>query len=277
MLAKIAEELKSRGIATQLSTTYKHNTVSPVLLVNTGQTATPSISAEVLAGIGADNLPISEAADAVMDFVNSCSFENPFDLNDTDSLLASLRLDVCKADWNQEMLADTPHKLLPNTDIAVYARLIAGQQSCRLTNMLANQIARTFYEIFDIACENSERAGWRIRTLFEALGLEPIEEMCSPYLIIDTPDSHCGASVMALDDAMDDVCSTFNTDKIWIIPSSHYEVLALPCTGRTNGTDLRQIICEVNDMIVKTQDQLSDHAYLYRFGSGYEKEVIGDA
>ena len=59
-------------------------------------------------------------------------------------------------------------------------------------------------------------------------------------------------------------------DDLYIIPSSVHEVLLLPVHGRLCREEVDSMVKEVNRSVLKPQEILSDHVYIY---SRVSKEV----
>ena len=85
-----------------------------------------------------------------------------------------------------------------------------------------------------------------------------------PMMIIGTNALQYGASLMTIRRVMDKACDSIRTDKIYIIPSSIHEVLAIDyhCIELS---DVQQIVREVNAdrNVMREEDVLCNTVYLY--------------
>jgi hypothetical protein len=62
---------------------------------------------------------------------------------------------------------------------------------------------------------------------------------------------------------MNDLMARYNTETIYILPSSIHELIVLPAKEIVSATELKQIVTEVNEEVLSTDEYLSDNVYQY--------------
>ena len=65
-------------------------------------------------------------------------------------------------------------------------------------------------------------------------------------------------------EVLEQLCSMFNVSKLFVIPSSVHEILAVPYRNDPEIIDfINESIHEINDTELNPMDILSDHVYIY--------------
>jgi hypothetical protein len=104
-----------------------------------------------------------------------------------------------------------------------------------------------------------------LKERLEELGIADIEELAelSMYVLYNR-QRLLGAGLMMVPNVMREAAELMGCDNIVIIPSSVHETMLLPCEeGKTDFTEMTEIIREVNQNSLEEEEILSDHPYLY--------------
>ena len=117
------------------------------------------------------------------------------------------------------------------------------------------------------AIENMNKDGYTIQPINRFLsvldeGFASENADVIPLYILTNQTSVFGASGILKTDLIAEFAKEIGKN-LYIIPSSVHELLFLPDDGQIDVEDLKQIIKDVNDTLVRPQDILSDHAYYY--------------
>ena len=88
------------------------------------------------------------------------------------------------------------------------------------------------------------------------------------YVLL-TPGMHFCAVLMAMEQIMEQVAQELDAD-LYVLPSSIHELIVIPATPLLCLSKLGELVKSVNESTVSSEDILSDHAYFYKRGSGYQ-------
>lgn len=141
-----------------------------------------------------------------------------------------------------------------------------GNMSCIVTEALMDQIDMDAEELRTYARDNL-RKRVSIKSMAEVLlgltGKDMMDGMDEMSLFVATVDSMTyGASVMLLEDVLNDFCLVHNLSSVRIIPSSLHEIL-LVVAPEADESSLNDMIQSVNASELDPFDVLSDHAYRF--------------
>lgn len=168
---------------------------------------------------------------------------------------------------NEASLVHMPHMQL--MDLAIVPYLLIDQVGAcgnKGTMIVQERLLREWnisgQEVINTAIENM--TGQKISFIglddMPCIKEQDFSEQCPLYLLtLDTVTF--GAAVILNRKILEGVCTKLKCDKLYIIPSSVYEVLVMPVEIE-DVREIRQIIQEVNDMLDE-EDVLSDSLYLY--------------
>lgn len=129
------------------------------------------------------------------------------------------------------------------------------------TTFVTNDTGLTHEEIRMAALENLKR-----ETITMDLGsfLTSISgenfEATTDLKIISTKSMHFGAAAMLDTDILDRVA---NGSKIYVLPSSIHEVIAVDAAISMDVKDLRNMVTSINRDVVEDNEILSDNVFLY--------------
>lgn len=212
---------------------------------------------------------------------------------------------------NQKLMQEVPH--IPFLDLAITFYCLVEKReeaigSLQITNELVKEWKIGKAELFKLALENTPRLfPVNIRTMDEIVGgmlqrdMEELiayyrrngiskeavieaEKCCStvlehlrksrevPIYVMSNTSGINGAATLLYENVLKSFAESRQTD-FYVLPSSIHEVLLIPCNGKYDEKELRDMVCEVNQTQVPTEDILSDEVYIYhREGNCFEWE-----
>lgn len=187
-------------------------------------------------------------------------------LLDRDYILSHAELCVCKTDWNEQFLADTPNMTIEGTDLSAYARISLGDGANVVPRAEQLKTAGiTPEELLNAASENSRR-NYKIESLdakiAELLGEEPPAESRSGAYVLSNNSAIHGASAITDPETRAKARDLVGADDVYIIPSSIHECLVMPAANM-RPEEVNAMIREINQAEVKPEERLSDHAYKF--------------
>lgn len=173
---------------------------------------------------------------------------------------------------NEEILKTVPHLVF--LDLAIIFRYVVninedGIGSVVINNSLTNLDAK---ELLKYALINNKRKfTYTIRTMEEimseimGISFEPEEVSSIGMYVISNNIGINGSAVMAYPDVFKKLSDKLNADKLYILPSSIHELIAVPVIGADdfNIKELKDMVMSVNGSEVSPDEILSDNVYLY--------------
>lgn len=178
---------------------------------------------------------------------------------------------VVNSTWNQETLADVPHKNL--SDFAVLYRIMLDDKmetSVVVNNSIMNNWGVSQEDIHKVALSNMKsRMRPYTRNMYDVLadmmGMSkdelPVADGPELYVVGNELGMY-GAAILADTDYLNAVSKELEGDFI-IIPSSVHEVLCLRNNDDIDAEKLQDIIETVNTTEVDVKERLSDIPYVF--------------
>ena len=256
---EIVRNVKNNGVeVTGLSARKNGKAVAPVVYFD--ETAVPEKDAVRLAGI------IRRAQEAPENIVDKITeFENA-------------KKDICfklvNTEKNEGMLESMPHREFLDLSAIYYIHLDWNDgdlASVNIANTLMEGWGVTEEELWDIAFKNTQRIfPAEIDSMQSVLcgllgGDEDLPET-DPGMLVVSNDKKCsGAAVIFYDDVLARLTDRLG-DKIFILPSSVHELIAIPDTGKEDINVLTDMVRSVNRSEVSEKEFLSDNVYHYERG-----------
>ena len=195
---------------------------------------------------------------------------------DYDLVKPNLRMRLINKVANEEILKDTPY--LEYGDLAVIFEVkvdlpTTGRAGAVVKDIHMGTWGATVEELFSAAVEN-QRSEFVItpmwKVLVELMGSgagtmpeEALEEIKADNTlsVLSNEDKMYGAVGLVFTDMLTEYAEEIG-DNLWIIPSSLHEVLISP-SSRMPEEAVTQMIREVNDTQLATEEVLSDHVYFF--------------
>ncbi len=165
-------------------------------------------------------------------------------------------------------------------DLAIIATVSFDDCSVKVNNGLLTAWGKTFDEVLQIAKENFYTGEMRLaplpailNELIETSGTEeekvPEDSMDFTY-VLTNKEGIFAAGLITSETIMNGICEKLESNDLIVIPSSVHECLIMPDVKGINITDITKMVVEVNVTQVELEEVLSDHAYIYRQGIGWE-------
>lgn len=209
-----------------------------------------------------------------------------------------LRPRLCKKDSNLGLMKERPYWEVADLLVTFVAELeingMKGQVS--ITNQIFSLWSGVTEELLYVCAVNNltEFTLTKLDSLFDDMPDEVLAQMfdcCVEevreikvamnneegrfplYILSAGPNGFCGSEIVLNNDVMKEVQRRFGS-AIFLLPSSVNEWLILPSTGVEDIASLRQMVCEVNTIILKRKEELSDGVYTYDFETMTLKRLL---
>ncbi|MDE6211907.1 MAG: hypothetical protein K2M70_00325 [Lachnospiraceae bacterium] len=221
-----------------------------------------------------DGMDLEEAVDVLLDAPFGHDFEVEFDkkfqaesFKDYSRVKEHLRLRLINYEKNIELLKDVPH--VRWNDLAViFCYEIEALKKDGSYIMIRNAHLAAWEETVDILYEDAlknmkDKAAddmLSLSEMFKEMAVPSIEKTPPMYVLTNTSRKF-GAAVMLYSGKMKELADSFGSDLV-IMPSSLHEVLLL-ADDEEKHTSWREMVREVNRLMVEPEEVLSDNIYRY--------------
>ena len=225
-----------------------------------------------------------------MDILNLFSNNQPPECVSEDSLLdfnaikSRIMMRLIHTDSNQELLSDVPH--IPYLDLSIVfylflERSASGQMTVLIHNELSAHWHQSSKKLLGLALKNTpavypadiksmsevmkEIARQNLGSAFNEEYLDKIleeDDHGAPLYVLSNQTGIYGACCMLYQNVLKNFAESLGNDLI-IIPSSIHEVLLTPNEAGISHDFLNSMVTNINGSEVPTEDQLSNHIYLY--------------
>lgn len=182
---------------------------------------------------------------------------------------------------NEELLKLVPHKRF--LDLAIVPYCLLKNSAVGSASILVHHSHVGMWELEEADLMREAEKNTREAMGFEITSLkELVEELYSDeyesreeeeeieMYVLSNKYKLNGAVCMAYEDVLAAFSEHVESD-LYILPSSVHEVLLVPAYCTHGLEQLSEMVREVNTAQIDREDILSDHAYLYRKGVGFEK------
>ncbi|MCR5322028.1 MAG: DUF5688 family protein [Lachnospiraceae bacterium] len=233
-------------------------------------------------------IDMQTVCDKVLDIYRNSELGVNFDvdmINEFSSVRNRLCYKLVNADYNAELLADAPHRIVCGDLAVIYTIIVSQGEGGIATITVRNDLFKywgiTEERMFGIALDNTQRM-FRgtvdsIQNVLRELVTTRMDisnsceffDMCAsesdmvPLYVATNQQKLDGAGVMLYDGLLREFAKRTGSDAFYIIPSSIHEILLIPMTGMMRPEELKAMVREVNATQVAPQDVLSDSVYKY--------------
>lgn len=247
-----------------------------IIIKNPGETISPTVYVEPLFhGIISGKITIEEAVSMIIacaDKHRTDKFNNIRSMLNKEYVYEHVQYKLVNTKKNSALLSTVPHYEFLDLSV-VYTILLPSDgreiASITLKNDLVNLLGIDIDEVKKRALENTRKnQKYSIQNINKIRENIPKELLCMmdiradyylPIYVIDAAFNGC--NVLMDTECLDEVADLVGGD-LFILPSSIYEVIAIPKLG-LNAEECRDIVKSVNTSGLPDTDVLSDNVYTY--------------
>ena len=167
---------------------------------------------------------------------------------------------------NEERLSNRP--FIKVMDLAIIFAFVATDLGrdfgvIHITNEMANNFGLTKDEIWDIAKKNTPKLlEADIVPMSSFVPDESVDAEADEMYILCNKKKAGGAGVLLYDRILENLSSKLESD-LYILPSSIHETIIIRADKDKNISDLQDMVKNINNTVVSTEDILSDKVYHY--------------
>lgn len=184
---------------------------------------------------------------------------------------------------NKELLEDVPYVAFLDLAIVFYCMVMNDQNGSATILIHYSHLEMwgiTVKELYKNAKENTRKLlcseikemNQVIEELFgeKSPGNNEEKGECGRMYILSNTAKLNGAVCILYQNLLSSFAESIGSD-LFILPSSIHEVILIPADGKILQTELEEMVMEVNQTQVETEDILSDHVYYF---SRKEKKIL---
>lgn len=207
--------------------------------------------------------------DAINNMPDVCKASNVATIRDYEKIKDSIVPCVVNSKWNQEVLADVPHRHLSDFSV-IYRIMLSKDTSIIVNNKIMYEWNVSLEAVDQIALSNMEsimkpytKNIYDILEEGKVISRDELPFDDGPeFYVIGNELGMFGASILANTDYLNSVSEELGGDFI-IIPSSVQEILCLKNDDELDLEQLQDMIETVNTESVEVRDRLSDIPYIF--------------
>lgn len=200
------------------------------------------------------------------------------DLNDLFNKLSKDRLILRLVNYesNKDRLKNVVYKTIG--DLAIELRVIVdyvddGYATTSVTDSILEAMGLSKEEAIQIAIDNG-KGDVTLQDMLSLLldmgvdmgiDIDDIDSLEAPMYVLSNKNKLNGAVAMLYSEYLDKVCDKFDSDNVYIIPSSIHEVIVVNAKD-IDPRDVNDMIAEVNNTTVEPEEILSYKLYEYKKG-----------
>ncbi len=189
----------------------------------------------------------------------------------------SISFSLVNKEKNQHLLENCPYREVHDM-VAIPRWHISEDASFIVKNNVMQKLRMTKEEVLDIAQRNTESGEYICKSMDELLkdmlvedgmdedlitGLFPPE--IAPFYVLSNEKNLDGSCAVLSDSFMQRVAEKLGAEKLYLLPSSRHEMLAVNSNLVDNPAELKNMVMEVNSTpdVIRAEDFLSNSIYKY--------------
>jgi hypothetical protein len=229
--------------------------------------------------------PLSVICDHILQTYHSSKPDENIDVSfytNYENISNKILFKLIHAKKNEELLKEIPHILYLDLAIVFYC-LISTTPGGSATILIHNQHLNFWNiqtsDLYQQAlCNTPSLLKVELKnmnTIMQELFIDGQLDDCmeadsSPMYVLTNTQKLYGAGCILYTDVLNQFATRLDTD-LYILPSSIHEVILLPADPDTSVEELNQMVCDVNETQVLSEEILSDHVYFYSLS---QKELL---
>lgn len=184
-------------------------------------------------------------------------------------------------EWNRELLAIRPHKIIANLAVTYHIMMghdFSGVASAPITNALMESWGVDVDTLHDLAIQNMPKllpsTFQTMSSVLASMMGEDAEELLSAMppvdevmFILSNKQKINGAAALLDKEIMKTVIERLGKE-FFVLPSSIHECIIVPATADMDVSTLVSMVREVNQSQVAPDERLSDSVYVYTEDGG---------
>ena len=277
ILKLFTDSVKQRlgdGYEVSTTTVLKNNDtrLTGMIIKESGTNIFPTIYLDDLAEAYQNDFPLDYCIDKILQLYEEHKCTASYDTSDFlnfSSIKDKIYFILVNTSKNKDRLQNIPH--LEIMDLSIIFKVFVntnqlGTASITVHNSLLDLWGLTTKELYPLALANTEKLFpsqiMSMCEILEEMGIQTSEDLYIPMYVLSNTNKHEGANCILYKDVLKDFSNKICND-LYILPSSTHEVILLSAAFSPMGTDLVQMVREINATEVREDEILSNNIYFY--------------
>lgn len=276
------------GYKVEIHKVVKNNDIhlTGLTILDKKNNVAPNIYLEQYFKMCKDGMSMADICMEIISVYENYKVETRFDVasvTDFNRVKDRICYKLINAEYNKEMLSDTPH--IKFYDLAIIFYIVVSNDGSGLATVTVKKPLMEFWNVskeklFELAVENTQRlfeakveslADKMVDMIAAELDEESVQEFYDMMAEVDNlvPMHVCsntsymnGAGTIFYDGLLKKFAEQVNSN-VYIIPSSIHEVLFIPAKYRMSARELKDMVRSVNSTELPPEEILSDNVYYY--------------
>ncbi len=254
-----------------------------ISIAEEGYSAAPTIYLEQFYDRYQSGETIEDIVDQIIEIYEDNKTTQDFDkelFEDYAKTKRNLYLKAVNTEKNADLLKDVPS--IPFLDLALIPYILIknvpiGCASAVIHRGMLSLWNRTEEELLADAMQNMKQSfQYDLTPVYDVLKdslpmqsetTESVREV--PMYVLLPKGMLYGAALMAVEETMEEAAAMLGSD-LFVLPSSIHEVIVVPAEENADRAHLDSLVKSVNETTLSKEEILSDHAYYYKRGVGYQ-------
>ena len=153
-----------------------------------------------------------------------------------------------------------------NVDVDVYMWLLLDEGIAKVTPEFFRFWDVTEDQAFDVAMENTRKTIIKrsMRQLMREMGGVEMPDDAPDQTVVMNGAGYLGGAAILFDEVFTEIAKQTGADRLAVLPSSIHELIVMPWDGTIE--ELNEMVNGVNATKVASEEQLADHAYIFKEG-----------
>lgn len=183
-----------------------------------------------------------------------------YELHDFEKIKTRLQVKVLNSGYSKGYISKYASKEFLDLSILVYVE-VSENQSITVSDEQCKNWGKTFEEILGIAMQNEKYSLQNIADILSEVGMADKNDECKMYVMSNNSRTY-GAGAIVKADLLKKTAEKLEDDLL-ILPSSIHELIIIPWKEAEKSDDIKEMVREINDNMVSTDEILSYNIYRY--------------
>lgn len=179
---------------------------------------------------------------------------------DFEQIKKRLQLKVLNTEYSKGYISKYASKEFLDLSILVYVA-VSENQSITVSDEQCKNWGKTFEDILGIAVQNEKYCLQNMADILGEAGMADKNDECKMYVMSNKSRMY-GAGAIVKADLLKQTAEKLEDDLL-ILPSSIHELIIIPWKEVEKSDDIKEMVREINDNMVSTDEILSYNIYRY--------------
>ena len=209
---------------------------------------------------GYEGWELNDICDDILDIYEQNKLNEPVDVkwfNDFDNVSSKIIFRLVNTDRNTNLLKASPS--IPFLDLSIIFYIyVADGMLVLIKNEHMNMWDTSVDELYSLAKANTPKLmPYQLKNLMEIIPVA-FDDISDKMFVLSNTAYIGGAGAILYSHVFD----SFDSN-LFILPSSIHETILLRASCLEHASELKEIVCSINETVLSVEDFLSDNVYYY--------------